>query len=446
MSLATTRRRGSNVSVDRDADRWSDRVPWASVSAVAGAALLVIVVNAWGRALQADGHRLFMNLPPLVGRLDPRFSWAGIGALALVPVAIVVAPRVAARAPWRWVLVATFAGTAAWAVALGLTEGAFGLVRSPSSPRDYLASVPLIHDPLTFLGTFVDRIDTFTTHVRAHPPGMALVAWWLDRLGGGPSMFAAIEILLGASAMPAVLIAVRDVSGEDAARAAAPFLAFSPAAVTLASSGDALFLGVGAWAVALVVLATGRRKGWVPLAAGGGFLFGVLAFLSYGLVLLAAIPLAVAARRRSVDVIGIAVVGAAPIFVAFLAAGFWWVDGLLATRVEYLQSVARTRPYHYFVVANLAAFAIVLGPAAIAALARWSRAAHVWTLVVGALVAVTLANASGMSKAEVERIWLPFVPWVLTATAMLPSNTRRAWLAVNVAAAVALEIVVTRPW
>jgi hypothetical protein len=184
----------------------------------------------------------------------------------------------------------------------------------------------------------------------------------------------------------------------------------------------------------------------VPLAAGGGFLFGVLAFLSYGLVLLAAIPLAVAARRRSVDVIGIAVLGAAPIFVAFLAAGFWWVDGLLATRVEYLQSVARTRPYYYFVVANLAAFAIVLGPAAIAALARWSRAAHLWTLVGGALVAVTLANASGMSKAEVERIWLPFVPWVLAATAMLPSNTRRVWLAVNVAAALALEIVVTRPW
>jgi hypothetical protein len=29
---------------------------------------------------------------------------------------------------------------------------------------------------------------------------------------------------------------------------------------------------------------------------------------------------------------------------------------------------------------------------------------------------------------------------------MLPSNTRRVWLAVNVAAALALEIVVTRPW
>jgi hypothetical protein len=421
-------------------------VRWGSVSAVAGAALLVLVVNAWGRALQADGHRLFMNLPPLVGRLDPRFSWAGIGAIAFVPVAIVVGPRVAAWAPWRWVLLATFAGAVAWAVALGLTEGAAGLVRSPSSPRDYLASVPLINDPLTFLGTFVDRIDTFTTHVRAHPPEMALVAWWLDRLGGGPSTFVAMEILLGASAMPAVLLAVREVSSEDPARAVAPFLAFSPAAVTLASSGDALFLGVGAWAVALVVLATGRRNGWVPLAAGGGFLFGVLAFLSYGLVLLAAIPLAVAARRRSVDVIGLAVIGAMPIFVAFLAAGFWWVDGLLATRVEYLQSVARTRPYHYFVVANLAAFAIVLGPAALAALARWSRAGSVWTLVGGALVAVALADASGMSKAEVERIWLPFVPWVLTATAMLPSKTRRAWLAVNVTAAVLLEIVVTRPW
>ena len=37
-----------------------------------------------------------------------------------------------------------------------------------------------------------------------------------------------------------------------------------------------------------------------------------------------------------------------------------------------------------------------------------------------ALLAVVLADLSGMSKAEVERIWLPFLPWVMLATAALP--------------------------
>jgi methylthioxylose transferase len=434
----------ADVTIDRA--RWISRTWWISVVAVAGAVMFVMVVNAWGRALQSDGHRLFANLPPLVARLDPHIAWSGVIAIAFVPIAAVFAPRIATKASWRWVLAAAFAGAATWAVALALTEGAAGLVRSPSRASDYLASVPLIHDPTTFLDTFVERIGSFTTHVRAHPPAMALVAWTLDRLGGGPGAMAALEILVGASAIPAVLIAVRDVAGEDRARAAAPFLTFAPAAVTLASSGDALFMGVGAWAVCLVVLATGARRRWVPLAVGGGFLFGVVAFLSYGLVLLAVIPVAVAVRRRRLTVLVVAALGAAPVFTVFLAAGFWWVEGLLATRLQYLGSAARTRPYGYFAVGNLASFAIVIGPAAIAGLTRLSRSATLWPLVVGALVAVALADLSGMSKAEVERIWLPFVPWVLASSALLPPRVRWAWFATNVIFAFALEIAVTQPW
>ena len=30
-----------------------------------------------------------------------------------------------------------------------------------------------------------------------------------------------------------------------------------------------------------------------------------------------------------------------------------------------------------------------------------------------------------MSKAEVERIWLPFVPWLLVSCALLPERWRR---------------------
>jgi hypothetical protein len=51
-----------------------------------------------------------------------------------------------------------------------------------------------------------------------------------------------------------------------------------------------------------------------------------------------------------------------------------------------------------------------------------------------------------MSKAEVERIWLPFVPWVLLATSALPRGAARGWLAANVGTALALEVAVTQPW
>ena len=33
----------------------------------------------------------------------------------------------------------------------------------------------------------------------------------------------------------------------------------------------------------------------------------------------------------------------------------------------------------------------------------------------GALTAIVIADVSGLSKAEVERIWLPFLPWLVVA-------------------------------
>lgn len=431
----------------RDAPAPRERTrPRTSVIAIGAWVVLILLAHVWGRWLQARGHRLFVNLPPMVGHLDPRLVWQGIGALALAPAAIRWGPRLAERLPWRRLLWVAFAAAAAWALALALTEGVGGILRSPSSPRDYLHDVPLIGSPLGFLSTYVDRIDAYATHVRAHPPGMVLIAWSLSRLGGGPAWLAALEIASAAAAVPAALLALREIGGEMRARAAAPFLAFAPAAITAGSSGDAFFAGVGAWAVALVVLATGRagRRSDGP-ALAGGLLFGVTAFLSYGLVLLVTIPVAIAIRRRHVRPVLMAAAAVLPVFVGFLASGFWWVDGLAATRHEYAESVARLRPYGYFLVANPAALAVVLGPAFVAAIHR-VRGGGVWALLGGSLAAVALADLSGMSKAEVERIWLPFVPWLLVATAWLPRASRGGWLGVNMAFGLALELAVIQPW
>ena len=113
--------------------------------------------------------------------------------------------------------------------------------------------------------------------------------------------------------------------------------------------------------------------------------------------------------------------------------GYWWLDGYDATREQYAAGIARTRPYGFFLFSNLAAFALATGPAVAIALGRL-RDRRLWLLVGGGLAAVALADLSGMSKAEVERIWLPFLPWVLLATAAIRGTTARRDLLVAQAA------------
>lgn len=64
---------------------------------------------------------------------------------------------------------------------------------------------------------------------------MPLILWGMNRMGfHGASWAAALMIAGGASAVAAVLVALRNLAGEGAARASAPFLAFAPAAVWVA--------------------------------------------------------------------------------------------------------------------------------------------------------------------------------------------------------------------
>ncbi|MDZ7732152.1 MAG: hypothetical protein U5R31_02770 [Acidimicrobiia bacterium] len=200
-----------------------------------------------------------------------------------------------------------------------------------------------------------------------------------------------------------------------------------------------------------MVLATGRvdRRGDL-LAAAGGLLYGVGLLLSYGLVLAGLVPLGVAWRRRSVRPLVIAAIGATVAPILFWLFGFSWFDGLAATGEQYDASVASTRPYRFFFVSNLAALAVVIGPAVTVGLfALRDRA--MWLLVGGALAAVAVANLSGMSKGEVERIWLPFAVWLLPAGAAA-GRARWAlraawpWLLAQVGVALAVESLLHTRW
>jgi hypothetical protein len=129
------------------------------------------------------------------------------------------------------------------------------------------------------------------------------------------------------------------------------------------------------------------------------------------------------------------------------AAGFSWFQGLDATRQAYWSGIGARRPGWYLTVAgNPGALAVAAGPAVAAGLATMlARAQAQWrpALLPGAaLAAVLVADLSQMSRGEVERIWLPFVPWL----ALAAPGHRRSWLAAQVAVALVVQTALSSPW
>jgi hypothetical protein len=86
------------------------------------------------------------------------------------------------------------------------------------------------------------------------------------------------------------------------------------------------------------------------------------------------------------------------------------------------------------------------GLGALTARAR-DRSLRVVTGLSGAaLVSVVLATASQMSKAEVERIWLPFVPWLLLSCAALPQRWHRPALVAQAVFALVVQHLLFTGW
>lgn len=419
---------------------------------LAGYAVLLLVARAWGEAILDSGRVIRLGAPPFVGWDRWRPSWRVAVPVAAGAAAVALAPAAAARLPWCRLLAGSAVLGAAWAVALALVDGTAGITHPTVLPGDeYLLDVPRVAElgPHRFLATFTDRIDDYVVHVRSHPPGTVLLLWGLDRVGlGGQWPAALLMIAGGAAAVPAVLHTVRDVAGEAAARRAAPFVAVAPMAIWVATSADALFAGATSVATALFASATARRdRGGDLRAVAAGVGYGGALLLTYGAVLFAVVPAALAWHRRHLRALLLAAAGVAAVVAAFAAAGFWWVDGALTSRAEYAQSVARDRPLRYFAVANVAALAVVVGPATVVALTRL-RDRGVWLLVAPAAAAMAVADVSGLSKGEVERLWLPFSVWLLAACSALavrPAATRR-WLALQVAVALAVQVSIYTRW
>jgi methylthioxylose transferase len=401
---------------------------------------------------------------PIFGWWKAHFGWGSIAAVAIGIAAILWGPSLAQRLSWRVLTLATWATSCAWAFALAMIDGwQLGFAGRLVARHEYLLQVPTITDIPEMLRTFSSRIldyqpHSWITHVSGHPPGALLTFVWLDRVGlSGGAWAGAFCLLVGSSAATAVIVAVRAVSDEATARMAAPFVAVAPTAIWIAVSADAYFAGVAAWGIALLALAASRTVRWPILAAAGaGLLLGWAIFLNYGLALMGVLALAaliaVGNRRSALATLAAAVPAAVAVAVAFAVAGFWWFDGYTLVQQRYWQGIAMNRPFQYWGWANLASVACAIGLGSVAGLARvfdiaairWRCGLHL--LVLAASAAILCADLSMLSKAETERIWLPFMVWMTAAPALLPQSSQRWWLAANVVGALAINHFILTNW
>ncbi len=261
--------------------------------------------------------------------------------------------------------------------------------------------------------------------------------------------------LFAASTALAVMVTLRALGAESVARRAAPFLVFGPAAVWQCVSADAMFASVAAWGIAALAVAAVRRS--VALSLVAGLVLGYAVMLSYGLPLMGLLAVAVLVVARTWRPLPWALVGALVVLGVFTAYGFHYWDALPALHERQYEGVAKNRPPSYWWWGNLAALAFSAGPLAYAGVAAlWSRtretlsepdATRVVRWLTGATVLmVAAADASQASKGEVERIWLPFVPWLLITCALLPERWRRWGLVLQITLALAVQHLLFTGW
>ena len=431
----------------------------AAARGLAATVALMVVAMVVPTATGWDVHVRWF--PPLHAIWAPRVGVGTVPAIVLALLAARYAVDLADRLSWRRLLVAVFAAGLAWMLALAYVDGAYAIGHVLESPYEYLRTARKVTDVHQLLQEYVSRISyaaiphNWPVHVAGHPPGALLVFVGLDRVGLGDGFSAGMVVtVLAATTAVAVLVCVRALGDETMARRAAPFLVFAPAAVWQAVSADAMFAAVAAWGLAALALAATRRSFVWSIVAG--LLLGACVMLSYGLLLLGILALTVLALGRWWPALPIAAVAALVVVVAFAALGFSYLEALPVLRERYYDGIGGVRPASYWAWGDLAALAFSAGPLAGAGVAVLLGRARTLirddsTRVVAALAAagaasVLVADATQMSKAEVERIWLPFVPWILLSCALLPERWRRRGIVLQLAVALAVQHLLNTGW
>ena len=414
-----------------------------------GLALTAIAVYARARLGTAGA--------PFLGR----YRWQVGPTSALAP-AIAVAVIVATARGWpervRWSVLqlSGYLTAVGWALSLAVVEGGSGLTKGFTSTDEFLVDLDSVGDhPATFLATFTAMAPAHSAATRGHPPGAVLMLWALDRVGWTDHLALGLLITaLGCLTVPLVLISVRDVCGEPAARRYAPVLCVAPYAVWTAVSMDAVVAMLTAALIAAGVLASRQRsRGWSATgwAVVAGLLIGLASLFSYATpwLGLSLVFLYFARRRASLNV-ATGLGALIPVICAEFA-GFSWVDGLRVAQLDYGSRVEPYRPALLWSGISLVALLIAAGPPLVAS-ARKLRNTPAWPFLVGAGCAVVFSVLAGLARGGVEHAWLPYFPW-LTVAAVAPERPGGSLgpppvllIALGAGTAIVIEAVLATPW
>ncbi|MDR7300280.1 hypothetical protein [Haloactinomyces albus] len=439
--------------------RWQRARPLlADLAVVLAGAWLVWRAGVVGQRLLDQGVNLFLDFPPLFASWAPHTGPGTVPAILIALTVVLGGPILATRLRWGPLLAVTYLATLAWTISMTLIDGwRHGVLDKLTSSKNFLAEVPRVDSIPAMLREFTDHIvagpGSWATHVAGHPPGALMIFVGMDRIGlGGGVAGAALCVLVGATVGVGIGATLRALGEEHVARKLLPFTVLMPGVVWVGVSTDGLFAGVLTGGVALLAIGTSREGLAGDLTAlCGGLLLGYTLYLSYGLVLAGLLPLVVLALTRRLRPSLAAVLGVAVVVGLFTAGGFWWWEGYELVEVRYYQGIAATRPYSYFIWANLACLVLATGPAVLAGVRRLAAAPR--SLAIGArlltsatLLAVAIADLSGMSKAEVERIWLPFSLWLVLPCALLPQRQVKWWLAAQAMLALLINHLLRTRW
>jgi methylthioxylose transferase len=410
---------------------------------------LTVAVGLW--LARHDGHELGLTFPPFVGKWEPEVTAWALVAAGLFAAAIRAAPRLLSPTfpP------AAFAGTVfGLTLALRLALGAasrgtqeWSHVFDPAGfegANEYLAALPALrYGPGFFVDRFAELVPALPVHAAGHPPGLLLVMHALAIRT--PGALAALCIVGGALLAPLAYAIARGLLDDRSARVAALLTASAPSVLLFgATSADALYAVLGllaAWPL------TSAR---LPVVLAGAVLLAVASLFAWSLLGIGVWAAALAWRRRGrremlalVLLCGVALVAVHAAFAALT--GFDPIGAIRATEQVYRRGIASERPYWFWLPGSPTAFLVMLGlPIAwlgLRALAAGDDAA------VAIFSVLVLAALAGFTKAEVERIWLSFAPFVcIAAASVLSADRLRPVLALLGAQALAWELLWNTVW
>jgi hypothetical protein len=412
------------------------------------------VTVATGLAIKAATDRLGPGLPPFTLSWSPRAGPLAAVSLAVLAVSVLVALR-AARALRRPLEFAGFLFALTLALGLSLNLARHGARDwyaifdtsqggSFEAANEYLPGLPALSYGVRFyLDRFAELVPALPVNVAGHTPGLLLS---LRLLGiTSASGMAALCIGVGALVPPLTYDLARTQLGDERARLAGLLAAFAPSLLLFGvTSADYLYATLGLAAACLLVrpMPAARLTGAAVAAVAG--------FFSWLLLALPAWTAIVVWRREGLRPALLLAGACALAAVAFNGALALWVGydppgALRATGSVYRHSLATERPYAFWVFGSPTAWGVMLGVPTIALAARALAQRQPAALALAAVVAASALL--GFTKAETERIWLPFVPLACVAAAStLPSRWLTWILSALAAQALVAELLFDSIW